>query len=124
LAKTLRVPVLATDIDPVAVEVAAENARRNDVANLVRTIAAPRLSAPRIRRAAPFDLVVANILAEPLCRLAPSLAPLLARGGTLILSGLLPNHRQSVVAAYGVQGVRLMHARTFDGWVVLVLERP
>jgi ribosomal protein L11 methyltransferase len=123
LAKTLRRPVLATDIDPVSVRVARENARLNGVGGLVECVAATGVEHAAIRSRAPFDLVVANILAEPLMRLAPSLAPLVARGGVLVLSGLLPRQRERVVAAYGVQHVRLQEARVLDGWSVLVLRR-
>jgi ribosomal protein L11 methyltransferase len=124
LAKMLRRKVVASDIDPVAVEVAAENVVRNGVSPWVETITAAGVAHKTICAGAPYDLVVANILAEPLCRLAPKLAPLIARGGTLVLSGLLPPQRERVVAAYGVQGVRLMRARIFDGWAVLVLHKP
>jgi ribosomal protein L11 methyltransferase len=124
LAKALRRPILATDIDPVAVRVAAENAARNGVAALVETVTARGVGHSVIRTRAPFDLVVANILAEPLMRLAPQLSLLLARGGILVLSGLLKRQRERVVAAYATQGVRLVRARTFDGWAVLVLRRP
>jgi ribosomal protein L11 methyltransferase len=123
LAKALRGPVLATDIDPIAARIAAENAARNRVAPRVATVTAAGVRHPSIRRRAPFDLVVANILAEPLMRLAPPLSRLLAPGGTLILSGLLPHQRERVVAAYGAQGVRLLRAQTFDGWAVLLLRR-
>jgi len=124
LAKILRKPVLATDIDPVAVRVAAANAALNRVGHLVRAETAAGVRHPAIRGRAPFDLVVANILAEPLVRLAPQLAPLIARGGTLVLSGLLPHQRERVAAAYGGQGIRLRSARIFAGWAVLVLQRP
>jgi ribosomal protein L11 methyltransferase len=124
LAKLLRRPVLATDIDPLAVRIAAENAALNNAAHLVRTVTAPGVKHPAIRVRAPFDLIVANILAEPLVRLAPRLSPLLAPRGTLVLSGLLPHQRERVVAAYGAQGAKLETARTFDGWSVLVLTRP
>ena len=124
LAKILRKPVLATDIDPVAVRVAAANAALNRVGHLVRAETAAGVRHPAIRGRAPFDLVVANILAEPLVRLAPQLAPLIAPGGTLVLSGLLPPQRERVVAAYGGQGIRLRGARIFAGWVVLLLQRP
>jgi ribosomal protein L11 methyltransferase len=124
LAKMLRRRIIASDIDPVAVKVAAENAARNHVAPWVETVAAPGVAHSLIRRAAPYDLVVANILAEPLCRLAPQLTALIAGGGTLVLSGLLPHQRERAVAAYGAQGVRLTSARIFDGWAVLVLRRP
>ena len=123
LAKVLRRPVLATDIDAVAVGVARANAALNGVGRLVEAVTAPGLRHPTISNRAPFDLVVANILAEPLVRLAPQLAPLLAAGGTLVLSGLLPRQRERVVAAYGAQGIRLEQARSFGGWAVLVLRR-
>lgn len=124
LAKVLRRRILATDIDPVAVETAAENVARNGVARWVEVVTAAGVQHPVIRAAAPYDLVVANILAEPLCRLAPRLTPLIAPGGMLVLSGLLPSQRERVVAAYGVQGARLTAARIFDGWAVLVLRKP
>jgi ribosomal protein L11 methyltransferase len=123
LAKMLRRPVLATDIEPVAVRIATENARLNRVGNLVRTIKAAGVDHGAIRRSAPYDLVVANILAEPLCRLAPQLAPFIAPGGALVLSGLLPNQRERVIAAYRGQGLELAQARAFDGWCVLIMRR-
>ena len=123
LAKTLRTNVLASDIDPLAARIAAENARHNNVGNRVRVITAAGMDHPEIRARAPYDLIVANILAGPLVRLAPQIAPALAPGGTLVLSGLLPQQRQRVVAAYGAQSVRLMRAEVHDGWVVLELRR-
>ena len=123
LAKVLRRPVLATDIDPRAVRIAAENAKLNRVAPLLRVVAASGVRHAKIRKRAPFDLIVANILAEPLMRLAPELAPLLAPGATLLLSGLLPNQRERAVAAYGAQGIRLERADLIDGWSVLVMRR-
>jgi ribosomal protein L11 methyltransferase len=123
LAKLLRRPVLATDLDPVAVRIAAANAGLNCVGPLVRTAVAAGVRHAAIRERAPFDLVVANILAEPLMKLAPEIAALLTRNGTLVLSGLLPSQRERVVAAYGAQGIRLRTARIFDGWSVLVLGR-
>lgn len=124
LAKTLRRRIVATDIDPVAVRVARENAARNDVAPWIEAVTADGMRHAAIRRLSPYDLVVANILAEPLCRLAPQLTPLVATGGVLVLSGLLPHQRERVVAAYGAQGVRLTTARVTDGWTVLVLQKP
>jgi ribosomal protein L11 methyltransferase len=123
LAKVLRRPVLAGDIDPVAASVAAANAAKNRVGGLVRVVAAAGVRHPAMRAGAPFDLVVANILAEPLVRLAPELAPLIARNGILVLAGLLPQQRGRVTAAYAAQGLALLSARIFDGWSVLVLRR-
>lgn len=124
LAKVLRRPVIASDIDPVATAVAGENTRRNHVGHLVTTVTANGVSHPAIRQAAPFDLIVANILAEPLCRLAPPLAQTLAPDGVLVLSGLLPGQRGRVAAAYRRQGLSLVKALHFDGWAVLVLQCP
>ncbi len=124
MAKVLRRRVIATDIDPVAIEVARENARRNGVAGLLRFEVASGVDARVIRSGAPYDLVAANILAEPLLRLAPRLVPLIARGGMLVLSGLLPHQRERIVAAYRAQRMHLVSACVFDGWSVLVLKRP
>jgi ribosomal protein L11 methyltransferase len=124
LAKSLRRPVLATDIDPVAVAVARQNAHRNRVAHLVRVITADGVRHAEIRACAPFDLVVANILAGPLIRLAPPIARMLAPGGMLVVSGLLPAQAMRVTGAYAAQGVRLVRAEAFAGWTVLLMRRP
>jgi ribosomal protein L11 methyltransferase len=124
LAKAQRRPVLASDIDPVAVRVARENARLNAVAPLVRAIAADGLRHPALAERGPFDLILANILAGPLIRMAPRMAAALARGGVLVLSGLLVGQRARVVAAYAAEGVALRRAERFGDWMVLVLERP
>jgi ribosomal protein L11 methyltransferase len=123
LAKTLHRPVLATDIDAASVRVARDNARLNGVGNWVRCVEARGVAHAEIRRRAPYDLIVANILAEPLCRLAPAIAPLVAKGGTLVLSGLLPRQRERVVSAYHQQGIALTRALVFNGWAVLTLKR-
>ncbi len=123
LAKANRAPVVATDIDPVAVRVARGNALLNGVANRIRLVQAKGPGHAEIRRRAPYDLIVANILAEPLCRMAPAIAPLLAQDGVLVLSGLLPGQRARVVAAYAGQRVALVKAHTLNGWSVLVLKR-
>jgi ribosomal protein L11 methyltransferase len=70
-----------------------------------------------------FDLIVANILAGPLARLAPAMADHLNPRGTVVLSGLLPPHRRQVVAAYRNQGIH--HRRTMirDGWLTLILQK-
>lgn len=124
LARAIRVPVLATDIDPLAVMIAAENAKINGVASRVRTIVAAGIRHRDILARAPFDLVAANILAAPLQRLAPDIAAIIAPGGKLILSGLLVGQRERVVAAYCRHGIFLERARQFEDWCVLTLFRP
>ena len=123
LAKRLRRPVLATDIDPVAVAIARANARGNGVGALVRVVTATGTSHPAIRTGAPFDLIVANILAGPLRAMAPGIVRVLAPGGTIVLSGLLERQRASVVAAYAAQDVALRDTIGREGWATLTLRR-
>ncbi|MEX0956804.1 MAG: 50S ribosomal protein L11 methyltransferase [Rhizobiaceae bacterium] len=123
IAKLLRKAVLATDNDPVATRVAAANARLNGVSNLVRTATASGLRSQEIATAAPFDLIVANILARPLIGLAPSVARALAPGGSLILSGILAGQRRAVIAAYAGQRVRHVATIWRDGWVTMHFKR-
>jgi ribosomal protein L11 methyltransferase len=123
VAKLARIPVLATDIDPVATRVAAENVRLNQVQKLVETRTAPGFHHRIFAERAPFDLIVANILARPLMRLAPAMARHVTPGGSLILSGILQSQRDSVLAAYG--GQKFRHVRTLprEGWATLHLKR-
>jgi len=121
IAKRCKVPVVASDIDPVAVRIADENARLNGVHPLVRTLCATGIAGSAFARPGGFDLIVANILAGPLVRLAPSIRRRLAPGGTVILSGLLAHQRNRVAAAYRTQGLRLVRADTGDGWMTLTL---
>jgi ribosomal protein L11 methyltransferase len=123
LARLGRRPVLATDIDPVAVDVARANARLNHVADLVRCRQADGFHSPLFAREGPFDVIVANILARPLMKLAPAMAANIVPGGSLILSGILERQRNAVLAAYVGQHFR--HVRTLhrEGWVTLHLSR-
>jgi ribosomal protein L11 methyltransferase len=122
-ARALKMPVIAGDIDPVAVAVAQGNAKLNAAARHVRFYAAPGVRHARANREHRFDLVFANILAKPLKRLAPSIAAVLAANGTLVLSGLLPGDVPGVLSAYAAQGLRLAEERQRDGWATLVLRR-
>ncbi|BCG93789.1 50S ribosomal protein L11 methyltransferase [Mesorhizobium sp. 131-2-1] len=123
VARLAHIPVLATDIDPVAVKVAAANARLNHVKALVETVTAPGFHHPIFGKRAPFDLIVANILARPLMRLAPEMAKHIRLGGSIVLSGILDRQRDAVVSAYVGQSFR--HVRTLhrEGWVTIHLKR-
>ncbi|MBV8976461.1 MAG: 50S ribosomal protein L11 methyltransferase [Alphaproteobacteria bacterium] len=123
-AKLWRRPVLASDIDPVAVDVTRENAAANEVAPLIRAVTAEGLTHPRIAAKAPFDLILANILAGPLTQLAPGMARALAPGGVAVLSGLLIWQEALVLSFYRSQGLILRRARRAGVWSALVLERP
>lgn len=127
IAKLSPIPVLATDIDPVATAVAHDNVVKNGVAARVHTATATGFHHPVMQNSAPYDLIVANILARPLMQLAPQMRRHLARGGSIILSGILDSQRDKVLAAYRIQG--LYHVKTLhrSGWVTLHLkafERP
>lgn len=123
LAKLVHIPVLATDIDPVATKVARQNVKFNAVSAYVRTVTAAGFDNPVFSNSGPFDLIVANILARPLMKLAAHMANHLAPGGSLILSGILDRQRDAVIAAYVSQNFR--HVRTLhrEGWVTLHLKR-
>ncbi|HKF62391.1 MAG TPA: 50S ribosomal protein L11 methyltransferase [Dongiaceae bacterium] len=116
--------VLGIDNDPAAVRVARENAALNGLADRIRVIRSDGFAAAGLRRAAPFDLVMANILAGPLIRLAPGLARNLAPGGRAILSGLMTDQVSDVLAAYRRQGLVLEFDRHRDDWSVLLLRKP
>ena len=122
-AKLWRRQVLASDIDPVAVQVARDNASMNNEGHLVRAIWADGLTSPAIREHAPYDLIVANILAGPLQQLAPALCAALARGGAIVLSGLLRDQELQVEHRYRAQGLAHVKALRKLPWSALVLER-
>jgi ribosomal protein L11 methyltransferase len=123
-----RAKVIASDIDPVSIEVAAANAASNDIAigaraGAIEFAAAAGFDHWRLRRRAPFDLVLANILAGPLIDLAPVMARKLAPGASLILAGLLTVQAEAVVHAYRRQNVRLVNRADNGEWSILHLER-
>ena len=122
-AKALRDHVLASDIDALSVKVAAENARLNGVGPWVEVARGSGFSAPRLRQRKPFDLVLANILANPLRQMATPMSAHLAGGARVILSGLLSAQAQSVIAAYRARGLVLERQIIIDGWSSLLLHK-
>jgi ribosomal protein L11 methyltransferase len=122
-ARVWRRRVWARDIDPEAVRVAAQNAAANGVAALVDLGRSDGFGDRGLRRARPFGLIFANILARPLMRMAPSLARALAPGGIVILSGLLARHEAAVRTAYRQQGLAFRYHIAIEGWHTLVLAR-
>jgi len=118
----------ASDIDPVAIEVAAENAAVNGVKlgrarGQCELIVAPGMENPRLKARAPYDLVIANILAGPLIELAPSVAAALTPGGRLILAGLLNDQAEAVAAAYRRQGLMAGMRIERGDWPTLVMRK-
>lgn len=120
--KLAPVRVLATDIDPIATRVARENVRLNGIASGIALETAPGFHSTAFGRHGPFDLIIANILARPLMRMAPQLAAQLAPNGDVILSGILASQRWKVLAAYNGAGLR--HVKTIwrEGWVTIHLD--
>lgn len=113
------IPVLATDIDPIATRVARENAKLNGIVSGLDFVTAPGFHSPAFNTHGPFDLIIANILARPLIKMAPQLVTHLSPGGDVILSGILASQRWKVISAYS--GAGLGHVRTIwrNGWVTI-----
>ncbi|GAB4297329.1 MAG: 50S ribosomal protein L11 methyltransferase [Roseovarius sp.] len=123
-ARLWPVPVLASDIDPVAIEVARANLLANGLQERVSCICAAGLDDPAIAATRPFGLIVANILKAPLIELAPEITAALAPGGHVILSGIL-EHEQAdeVIAVYAGLGNSLCSRRAIGDWASLVMRK-
>ena len=120
-ARALRQRVLATDIDAEAVRVARANARLNRTGDLVRFVHSGGVDSRIIKARAPFDLVFANILLEPLQRFAAPLRKLIAPGGRIVLSGLLATQANAALDAY--RPLALERRIDIEGWATLVMRR-
>jgi ribosomal protein L11 methyltransferase len=123
-AHTWTARVLASDVDPAAVRVAAANAQANGVAARVRVILSDGYAAREIRQRRPYDLIVANILAKPLRRMAPDLARNLRAGGFAVLAGFVAADSGVVLDAHRQMGLVLVLHIDVGGWRTLVLRRP
>ena len=113
--------VMATDIDPMAIEVTRENAEANAIAGVDLIVADGALD-DAITAAAPYDLIIANVLAGPLVSMAPELAAIAAPGATIVLAGLLETQRGQVIDAYAACGCNLLEADRRGDWTILKLE--
>ena len=122
-AKVWDTPVLASDIDPVAIDVAEANLAANGMRGRVETVVAEGLDHPRLREAAPYGLVLANILMGPLVALAPDIAGATARGGTAVLSGILKDQADNVAESYASAGFDEAGRETVGDWTTLTLTR-
>jgi len=123
-----RANVVASDIDPIAIEVSHINAEANAIPvgttpGSVELVTAGGMAHRQLRRRAPFDLIIANILAGPLIDLSPVLGNALTPGGTLILAGLLDHQAEAVANAYRRQGMRLAGRLSQGDWSILRLVK-
>jgi ribosomal protein L11 methyltransferase len=123
-SKALRGPVLASDIDGRAVTIARENARLNRAGAYIEILHRAGIGTQRFRQRAPFDLILANILLEPLRQLATPMARLVAPNGKVVLSGLLLAQATPALASYRARGLVLARRIRLEGWATLVLVRP
>lgn len=115
--------ILASDNDPVATAVARENVRLNRAHPRIRVLTVPGFAHPVLRRAAPYDLILANILPNTLIALAPEIRARLVPGGTAVLSGILNFQVGEVRAVYASLGFRLEHLMRREGWTILTFTR-
>ena len=115
--------VLASDIDEVAVEVAAANVTANGLEGRVNCVEAAGFDHPVLAQAAPFDLVFANILKGPLVALAPDMAQAMQPGGYAILSGILNEQADDVIDVYARSGINLVHRDSIVDWTTLTLRK-
>lgn len=123
-AKVLPGVVLASDIDPVAVETAQANVIANGLEGRVECVMAEGFGHPLLHDAGPYDLVFANILKQPLIELAPDMARHLAPGGKAILSGILVDQADAVAQAYAEAEVPVLRRDDLGEWSTLVVGKP
>ncbi len=128
LALWPRARAIASDIDPVAIDVAGQNAAINDVPlgkapGMLELVSTAGLVHRRLRTRAPYDLLIANILAGPLINLAPAFGNAVAPRGTLVLAGLLDAQAEAVIAAYRRQRFRLAERLDRGEWAILRLVK-
>lgn len=118
----------ASDIDPISIDVTAENAAVNGVRlgrseGSLALVVAPGMDHRTLERRGPYDLIIANILAGPLIEMAPSVAAAIEEGGTLILAGLLDTQAERVATAYRRQGMRLAGRIDRGDWPTLMMRK-
>jgi ribosomal protein L11 methyltransferase len=118
------VSALGTDLDGESIRIAKENRRNNHCGPALKLLHAAGANHDFIRRGAPYDMVLANILAKPLVTLSGDLVKLVKPGGHIILSGLLTHQEPQVRAAYANRGMTLIDRGRLNGWSTLVWRRP
>ncbi|RJE80401.1 50S ribosomal protein L11 methyltransferase [Paracoccus sp. JM45] len=122
-ARLWHVTVLASDIDPVAVDTAAANVIANGLDGRVVCMEAAGFDHPTLHQAAPYDLVLANILKQPLIDLSGDMGKYVSQNGKIVLSGILTTQADEVVAAYGTTGFTLDRRDDQGDWTTLVMTR-
>ena len=116
-------PVMVSDIDQVAVDVANANVAANDLVGRIHAVEAAGFDHPDLLAKAPFDLVFANILKGPLVALAPDMATNLDENGYAVLSGILNEQADDVIAVYAQNGINLINREEIVEWTTLTLQK-
>ncbi|MDE4097052.1 MULTISPECIES: 50S ribosomal protein L11 methyltransferase [Phaeobacter] len=114
---------MASDIDQVAVEVAEANLKANDMGGQVTCLEAAGFDHPDLKAVAPYDLIFANILKGPLVALSPDIAANLRKDGFAILSGILNEQADDVIAVYAENGLALRRRDEIGEWTTLLLQK-
>ena len=116
-------PVMVSDIDQVAVDVANANVAANDLVGRIHAVEAAGFDHPDLLAKAPFDLVFANILKGPLVALAPDMATNLDENGYAVLSGILNEQADDVISVYAQNGINLINREEIVEWTTLTLQK-
>lgn len=122
-ARLLQIPFVALDIDDDAVQMADENIKRNALEKNVQVILSDGVSNACVLKHAPYSLIFANILAEPLIHLAKSIVEKASVNGFIILSGLMTHQEQDVLEAYLKEGCKKLDDYIQGDWCSLLLKR-
>ncbi|NTU77759.1 MAG: methyltransferase domain-containing protein, partial [Alphaproteobacteria bacterium] len=123
-AQATRGKAVAVDLDPDSVKIAKGNVENNGLAAFVKTGLSNGYRSALVKNNAPYDLIMANIFADPLRKMAKDLKQHLRPGGMAILSGILNNQANAVLSAHRQQGLNLVKRQRLGEWTVLALERP
>ena len=124
IAKTWNIYVTAADNDPESVRVTTQNALSNACGNLLQAYASDGFDNKQVQDQGSYDLIIANILANPLIEMAGALSANLAEKGMVVLSGLLTHQAEGVLKAYGAYGLTLLSRKELNGWEALLLGKP
>lgn len=123
ITKLWSIPVLAVDNDPESVRVTKENAIINQCQSFLEAFCSEGFSDDRVQKKGPYDLIVANILAKPLCLMSVDMVANLQPKGLIVLSGLLDRQIEEVVDSYQKAGVVLADQRLIHGWATLTMKK-
>ena len=121
VAKTSSAKIMASDVDPVAVEVALANLKANNLENRVDCIEAMGFEDFRIKSRGPYDLIFANILKRPLIDLAPDISGQMSSGGLAIISGILDEQAEEIIDFYQQNGLVVFDRIDIGEWVTLTV---